>query len=142
MIDIAIKHIINDAGLLEFKFPRYGNGFVTGGDYAAQKFAKIALTNPGTDKRFPALGGGMPSLLQDVVPGRTYESDVKAAIIIALSNTKEQIKDAQTLLNIPRKDALVDYDIIGVSVDRSTGSAACSVRIRTFDEAEDLELNL
>lgn len=140
MIDVGLTEVVDSEGKLAFRLANTGP--VTGARYAAQKFAKVMLTNPGTDKFFISLGGGLPKLINSLAPGPTYEEDIKAKIITALSITKEQIKKAQSTLNIERKDALVSYDIMGINVDLATGSATCSVRVRTHDETEHVELGL
>jgi hypothetical protein len=140
MIDIGLTETINTEGKLAFRLP--GTGSVTGAVYAAQKFAKILLTSPGSDKFFPTLGGGLSKLINSLAPGQTYEDDIQAKIINSLSTTRDQIKKAQSTLNIGRKDAFVDYDIMSINVDLRTGSATCSVRVRTFEETEHFELGL
>jgi hypothetical protein len=140
MIDIGLTEVTNPAGKLAFRLP--GTGSVTGAAYAAQKFAKVLLTSPGTDKFFPTLGGGLSSLVNSLAPGPTYEEDIRAKVINSLSTTRDQIKKAQSTLNIGRKDAFVDYDIMSINVSLSTGSADCSVRVRTFEETEHFELGL
>lgn len=142
MIDISIRQIIDDEGKLSFQFPRYGNSYVTGAEYAAQKFAKILLTNPGTDKTYPDLGGGLQKLLGTVYPGTTYEEDVESAVINSLSTTSDKVKKIQANIDAPRKDTFVDYNILNIYVDRALGSAECSVRVRTFEEVETIELDL
>lgn len=142
MIDISIRQVIDNTGKLSFQFPRHGNSYVTGAEYAAQKFAKVLLTNPNTDKTYPDLGGGLQKLLGTVYPGITYEEDVESAIINSLSTTSDKIKKIQAKIEAPRKDTFVDYDILDIYVDRATGSAECSVRIRTFEEVETIDLNL
>jgi len=141
MLDLYIETIAEEDGRVTFQFPRAGNGQVTGIERIAQKFIKILLTTPGSDKFFPNLGGGIDSILRKTFSGSTYEDDVESAALSSVSAAKSQMKRIQAGQSLPRKEVFIDAQIIFINIDKSSLSAEIGIRIVTAEGSSEVVIS-